>query len=99
MLGGHLSNLTGNDSKNLTKLPLLVVIPAEAGIQGRKAAAVAPGPPLSRVSGNLKYPSFRGLDAVREPGIQAHRPPPTWEWPGFIGSGPGPADHPGMTKK
>src|SRR5882724_12463650 len=37
--------------------------------------------------------------AAREPGSDEHRPAPSWESPVSIGSGPGPADHPGMTKK
>src|SRR4029077_15223565 len=52
-----------------------------------------------RLSKNQEYSSFRGSGAAREPGTQEHRPPPTREWPVFIGFGPGPADHPGMTKK
>jgi hypothetical protein len=42
-----------------------------------------------RLSGNLKYPSFRGSGAAREPGTQEHRPLPAWEWPVLIGPGPG----------
>ena len=84
-----------------------------ATILGRRPIGLQPRkrPPLSRLPGNLKYPSFRGsgprvrasrgprTGSAREPGTQEHRPLPAWEWPVFIGSGPGPADHPGMTKK
>src|SRR3984893_14384541 len=79
----------------------------ESGIQGQPTPCPRPPvqargrlwAPASRLSGNLKYPSFRGSGAAREPGTQEHRPLPAWEWPVFIGSGPGPTDHPGMTKK
>src|SRR5271168_45133 len=42
-------------------------------------------------------PSFRGAGAAREPGIHAHRPLTTGARPVFMGSGPAPAGHPGMT--
>src|SRR3984893_16610785 len=79
----------------------------ESGIQGQPTPCPRPPvqargrlwAPASRLSGNLKYPSFRGSGAAREPGTQEHKPLPTWESLVFIGSGPGPTDHPGMTKK
>src|SRR6202011_1480776 len=40
---------------------------------------------------------FRGAGAAQEPGTPEHRSAPSWKWPVFMGSGPGPADHPGMT--
>jgi hypothetical protein len=41
--------------------------------------------------------SFRGAGAACGPGTHAHVPVNTVDGPVFIGSGPGPLGHPGMT--
>src|SRR5439155_5591719 len=54
--------------------------------------------PHARCVGRVGAPlSFR--DALQgAPGSQEHRPAAPWEWPVFIGPGPGLAGHHGMTK-
>jgi hypothetical protein len=41
--------------------------------------------------------SFRGAGAACETGTHAHGPVSTADGPVFMGSGPGPVGHPGMT--
>src|SRR6266404_9117705 len=68
--------------KALVKNPLT---PAKAGAHFRHGSR-----PPSRLSGNLRNPSFRGSGAAREPGTHERGPAPAWDEPVFIGSGPGP---------
>jgi hypothetical protein len=45
-------------------------------VRGELSAWCPPSCPRKSLSGNLKYSSFRGSGAAREPGTQEHRPAP-----------------------